>query len=224
MRGLLALGGIGAALYFANRRGYLPQLDGVIEGIGARVSSIVPQDLWGAATVAKAEYVADVKSASNGRVMPILGPDETVAVNPYEGMLRSHSRYVSGWAKANIGWASAICKVENAGRDPAISGDNGTSHGVLQVKVPTAETCYRAGYTLFKPTMENLRTYEGGIYFGTAEMERLSKIRDDRDWIIAAYNGGQGWEIVDAAYKAARLAYVKKVKRAFAALYGSVSA
>lgn len=224
MRGLLILGGLGAALYFANRRGYLPQLDGVIDAVEARVANILPMDQWGDPAIAKAEYVAQVQAATGGRPMPILGPDETVSLNPYEAMLRTHNRYLSGWAKANIGWAAAICKVENSGRDPTISGDSSTSHGVLQVKVATAETCYRVGYTLFAPTRENLLTYEGGIYFGTAEMERLAGLGHDLDWTIAAYNGGQGWEVKGDSYKAARLAYVKKVKRAFAALYGSVSA
>lgn len=227
MRGLVILGLAGAGAYWAHKQGYLPQLAPVVQAVEPllqRAAHILPQSEWEAPAKAKAAEVEAIQRASGGQVVPILGRGEVVEVNPYEGLLRKHWGLVSGWARSNIGWASAILKVENAGMNPGISGDNGTSHGVGQVKVGTAESCYRAGYTRYKPTMENLLTYEGGVYFATAEMERLSRINPDLDWIIQAYNGGAGWQSQGAGYVRDRGKYLTKVKRAFAALYGSVSA
>lgn len=223
MRGLVILGALGAGAYWAHRQGYLPQLAPVVQAVEPllqRAAHILPQSDWDAPAKAKAQEVAAIKRASGGQVVPILGRGEVVEVNPYEGVLRQNWQHVSGWAKRNVGWAASILKVENAGVDPSISGDNGTSHGIGQVKVATAETCYRAGYTRFSPTVENLKSYDGGVYFATAEMERLSELNSDLDWIIQAYNGGAGWQQMPEAYKRDRGRYLDKVKRAFGGLYG----
>lgn len=223
MRGLVLLGVMGAGAYWAYKQGYLPQLGPVVEAVQpylSRAAHILPQSEWDAPTRAKAQQVKAIKQASGGQVVPILGQSEVVAVNPYEGLLRKEWINVSGWARRNIGWASAILKVENGALNPTISGDGGTSHGVGQVKVATAETCYRAGYTRFKPTRETLLTYSGGVYFATAEMERLAGINSDLDWIIQAYNGGAGWQQMDAGYQRDRAAYLQRVKAAFTGLYG----
>lgn len=220
MRGLLLLGLAGAGAYYAVKQGYLPQAAPLLEEIERRAATFLPQSQWEDQYIQSEAEAAAIYEASGGKVVPILGPDEVITTNVYEAMLRSNMANVSGWAKRNIGWAAAICRVENAQRNPAISGDNGTSHGVLQVKVATAETCARAGYTKYAPTKANLLTYEGGIYFGTAEMERLAAINPDRDWIIQAYNGGAGFKEMPAKYIADRGKYLVKVKKAFADLYG----
>ncbi len=59
----------------------------------------------------------------------------------------------------------------------------------------------------------------GGLYFATAEMERLSRINPSREWIIQAYNGGAGWQQLDAKYQRDRAAYLARVKKNFASLY-----
>lgn len=227
MRGLIILGGAGAAAYWAYKTGYLPQLAPVVaaaEPYIARAAKILPQELWGAAADDRQARADAILAASGGRVVPILGQDEVVTVNKYEGMLRSNSYYVSSWARQNMGWAAAIASVENSAMNPTISGDNGTSHGVYQVKVATAETCYRAGYTHLSPTRENLMTYEGGVYFGTAEMERLAGMGKGLDWTICAYNGGAGWEEMGAKYRADRQEYLGRVKSAYVKLYGGLMA
>ncbi|WJS83886.1 hypothetical protein [Paracoccus sp. TOH] len=218
-RGILILGLAGAGAFYAYKRGMLPQLAPVIEAGEEWLSHIRPMSEWDAPKRAADARAAAIKAASGGQVVPILGPDEVVEMNPYEAMLRRNMRNVSGWAQRNIGWAAAIAKVENGPMNPRLSGDNGTSHGVYQVKVATAETCYRAGYTAYSPSKETLLTEEGGIYFGTAEMERLSRINPNLDWIIKAYNGGAGFEGKDAKYVKAREAYLKKVRLTFANLY-----
>lgn len=219
-KGILLLGLAGAGAFWAYKQGYLPQLSPVVEAGEQVFSKFLPQSEWDRPARETEEKAAAIREASGGQVVPILGPGEVVEVNRYEAMLRTHWRRVSGWARQNVGWAAAICKVENSGMNPRISGDNGTSHGVLQVKVATAETCYRAGYIDLPPTKETLLTYEGGIYFGTAEMERLAKMGKGLEWTLAAYNGGAGWEQMDAKYQRDRRAYVDKVRRAFVQLYG----
>lgn len=227
MRNVLLLGLAGGGAYYAYRAGMLPQLGPIVDRVSEMVrppAQFLPQEQWGRGDAAKAGYSAAVKDASGGRVLPILGPKETVAVNAFEAMLRQNRNDLSGWARENMGWAAAICRVENASRNPKTSGDNGTSHGVLQVKVATAETCRRAGYTKYPATKETLLTYQGGIYFGTAEMERLSKINGNLDWIIQAYNGGAGFQQMPEKYQKDRAAYLAKVKKAFVQLYGGTMA
>lgn len=226
-RGLIVLGLAGAGVFWAYRAGYLPQLRGVFEAVEetadpwlSRVGDFLPQDLWNVAQDQRDRDADAIKEASGGQLVPILGKDEVVTVNKYEGALRAHWGEVSGWARNNVSWAAAILKVENSPLNPALSGDNGTSHGVGQVKVATAETCYRAGYTRHQPTKDTLKTMAGGIYFATAEMERLARLGKGLDWTIAAYNGGAGWEAMGDKYRKDRLAYVAKVKRAYVALYG----
>lgn len=220
MRNILLLGIVGAGAFYAVKKGYIPQAAPLLEDLQNRAAKFLPEELWDAATIQSEEEAAAIREASGGQIMPILGQDEVITTNVYEAMLRSNMSNVSAWAQRNIGWASAICKVENGARNPRISGDNGTSHGVLQVKVATAETCARAGYNKFAPTKQSLLTYEGGIYFGTAEMERLSGINPSLDWIIQAYNGGAGFMQMPAKYIADRGKYLVKVKKAFTSLYG----
>lgn len=220
-RGILALGLAGAGAYWAYLRGYLPQLGPVVDAVEDGLGHILPESMWGAVDPVKEQKAAEIKEASGGQVVPILGRDEVVSVNQYEAMLRNNWRYVSGWARSNIAWAAAIARVENAPMDPRAVGDGGRAHGVYQVHVPTAETCFRAGYTEFSPTAATLQTVAGGVYFGTAEMERLSKMGKPRDWIVKAYNGGAGWESVGDQYRRDREAYYVKVQKAFLALYGS---
>jgi hypothetical protein len=228
MRGLVILGIVGAGAYYAFSRGMIPQaaptvaaIKGLFDAPEVRAPQILPQAEWGRPLADRLATAAQIRQASGGAVVPVLGAGEVITVNPYEGMLRSNWVQVQPWARRNVGWAAAIARVENAQRNPALSGDNGTSHGVYQVKTATAETCYRAGYTNHRATMATLKTIPGGVYFGTAEMDRLSKINPNLDWIIQAYNGGAGWQQMGAAYIRARGEYLQRVKRAYAALYGA---
>lgn len=217
-RGIVVLGLLGAGAYFAYSRGMLPQLEPVVDA----ASRWLPESMWDAPQRAQAEQSAAIKEASGGQVVPILGAGEVVTVNAYEGTLRENWSLVSAWAKKNVHYAAAIMKTENGAINPVISGDNGTSHGIYQVKVATAETCYRAGYTRYPPTKAALLTIEGGVYFGTAEMERLSKYAQgaDRAWVVKAFNGGAGWEHMGAKYASDREGYYKKFVRNLTALYG----
>ncbi len=221
MRSLLIIGLLGGGAYYAYRQGLLPQLQPVADAIGGALGKVLPQDAWGGAQVEREQEADAIKEASGGAVIPILGEDEIVTVNKYEATLRAHWSRVHPWARANLAWAAAIMMTENAGINPTISGDNGTSHGVYQVKTATAETCARAGYDDLPPNKETLYTVAGGVYFGTAEMERLSKMGKDRAWIIKAYNGGAGWEQMPESYRKGREAYLNKVHRNFVKLYGN---
>lgn len=234
-RGLIVVAGVGVAGAVAYRQGYLPQLDPLVAqarqllanlgggGGGGGGDPFAPASWQAAADQRDAESQA-IRNAMGGETMPILGASETVTVNKFEAALRENWGAVQPWARANVGWAAAILSVENGKLDPKAKGDGGKAHGLFQVHVPTAETCARAGYTRYQPTADVLSTVAGGIYFGTAEMDRLSKIPgkgSDRDWLIAAYNGGAGWEGESAAYQRARRAYRDRVKRAFVRLYGN---
>lgn len=223
MRGLVVLGLAGAGAYYAYKQGLFPAFEPVAEAgeaLFTRAAQILPMDQWDAPDRARAEEVAAIREASGGQVVPILGRDEVVTLNPYEAMLRRNWQHVSPWAKRNVGWAAAICRVENAQMNPALSGDGGRSHGVLQVKVATAETCFRSGYRAFPATEATLKTEVGGIYYGTAEMDRLAGMGRSLEWIIQAYNGGAGWQEMSPRYVSDRGAYLVRVKQAFRALYG----
>ena len=225
MRGLLILGMAGAGVYYLAKSGALPQALPAVEAVEdwaeplLRRASFVTPDQYEAPEQSKDEYVDAIKAASGGQILPILGAEEVVGVNKYEAALRRYSGDVSGWARRNIGWAAAILKTENGPLNPALAGDNGTSFGVGQVKVATAETCYRAGYTKHPPTRATLQTMAGGLYFATAEMERLSRINSDLDWIIQAYNGGAGFERMGEDYRRDRQRYLQRVRGNFTTLY-----
>lgn len=221
MLAVLGVAGLGAYYY---SRGKLPALKPVVEKAQGIASHILPQDMWTYRDPAKVQEAEQIREASGGQVVPILGPSETVSTNVYEAMLRTHYAFLRPWSRKNIGWTAAICKVENSPRDPMLVGDNGHAFGVMQVHIPTAETCYRSGYTHTQPTQKNLQTYEGGIYFGTAELDRLANMGKPLEWIICAYNGGAGWEKVSEQYRNDRLAYLKRVQSAFVSLYGGAMA
>jgi soluble lytic murein transglycosylase-like protein len=218
MRKLLLLGGAAYGLYWAYGRGYIPQLAPVIDV----ASHILPQELWGLPDMIQAQKSAAIKDASGGQIVPILGESEVVETNKYEAILRTNWQFVSPWARENIHWAAAIMKTENGALNPAAIGDKGAAFGLYQVHVPTAETCYRVGYTRFQPTAEVLKTVEGAVYFGTAEMQRLSEYDGvSRPWIVKAYNGGAGWEHVNEKYKRDRESYYKRVAGHVVAMYAT---
>lgn len=226
MRGIVILGAIGAGVYYLAKSGQLPQALPAVEAVEdwaaplLREANFVSEDQYEDPLRERQEYIDQVRAASGGQVVPILGPGEVLTVNRYEAELRRQGTRVSGWARQNIGWAAAILKTENSSMNPRLAGDNGTSFGVGQVKVATAEACARAGYRDFAPTRAVLETMAGGIYFATAEMERLSRINSDLSWIIKAYNGGAGWESMGEQYKRAREQYLQRVRANFASLYG----
>lgn len=224
MRGLVFLGLAGAGAYWAAKRGYLPAAAPIADALDpflGRVAAILPQDQWDAPAVQRAAWVQGVRAATGGAVAPILGRDEVATLNKYEAMLRRNWRDVSPWARRNVGWAAAIARVENAAMDPRAAGDGGQSIGIYQVKIATAETCYRAGYTTYNPDRDTLATESGGVYFGTAEMDRLSGINADTDWIIQAYNGGAGFAQMGDKYRHDRDNYLRRVKAAYVELYAT---
>lgn len=226
MRKILILGLIAAGGWYAYKRGLLPAniVDGAAELVPDAVWNLLPESMWGGAREDMADESEEIKAALDGQVAPILGDDEVVTVNKYEAVFRENWALVQPWARSNLAWAAAVMKTENGMLNPTISGDNGTSHGLMQVKTETAETCARAGYDELLPTKGVLLTERGAVYFGTAELDRLSKIPgkgSDREWVIKAYNGGAGWEQMDAAYRKGREDYLMKVRKNFAALYGA---
>lgn len=220
MRGVVLLAGLGGLGYWAYRQGYLPQAAPLVDAVSGGISDLLDQTQWGRGDEVRAEQSAAMREAMGGQVVPVLGAGEVIERPAHESMLRRNWSEVSGWARANIGWAAAICAVENRPMNPALVGDNGHAFGVLQVHVPTAETCYRSGYTRYQPTAATLQTLAGGIYFGTAEMERLGRMGKGLDWTICAYNGGAGWEQMSADYQQDRREYLSRVKAAFVGMYG----
>lgn len=154
-------------------------------------------------------------------LIPVVDDDDDGdkdAMNQWEERLVRQQYYVSPWAWTNRRWAAAIMKTESGSIGPGAVGSAGEI-GLYQVKPGTAEQMYREGYTRFPATAATLKTEAGGIYFGTAYMDYLSKINSNRDWITKAYNGGPGWEGLGASYRGAREEYLRKVYANYDALY-----
>lgn len=208
-RGLIAVLALGGIYYAGSRMGYVPPISELI-GLGRDDGNWTPPEME--------SYTGIQPTPSAVPAVPTGTP--VVEMNKYEYTLRQNMANVSGWARQNMHVAAAIMAVENSAINPNLDGDKGTSLGIYQVKIATAETCARAGYSKLAPTAENLHTISGGVYFGTAEMERLSRIKSDRDWIICAYNGGAGWQDMGEKYKRDRLKYLDRVKAKIVQFYG----
>ncbi|MCD9147870.1 lytic transglycosylase domain-containing protein [Pseudophaeobacter flagellatus] len=110
-----------------------------------------------------------------------------------ENLLRENWTWVSSYAATEPELAAAIMWQESRGKVRAIS--SAGARGLMQVMPSTGRDLHdRLGYGRIQPTMANLMTAEGSIYFGTAYMEYLHTIRNGRswEWYIRAYNGGPG--------------------------------
>lgn len=168
--GLILLGGAG---WYAWDQGYLDQY--------------IPPEWAKQSDAAAPDDPALTPASAPASLAPIAG------LTDEENLLRKYDLWVSNYASTQPELAAAIMWQESRGNPRAIS--RAGARGLMQVMPATAKDLYdRLGYTRMLPTLANLVTEEGSIYFGTAYMEHLSKIRGDRDWewFIRAYNAGPG--------------------------------
>lgn len=83
--------------------------------------------------------------------------------------------------------------------NPAAIGDDGRSIGLMQTLLSTAQwLATDMGYRSFGvPGEGSLRNAKVSMYFGAAYLDWLTTYRGTRrseEWIVRAYNGGQGWQ------------------------------
>lgn len=140
------------------------------------------------------EFASPVSVQADPASTPIT-PASVLASNSItteENLLRIHDQYVSNYAATVPELTAAMMWQESRGNPRAIS--SAGARGLMQVMPPTAKFMYDKGYTRLLPTLSNLVTEEGSIYFGTAYMEYLNSIRGTRnwEWFIRAYNAGPG--------------------------------
>lgn len=196
---LVILAALGGAGFLAWRGGYVqPYLAKL--GIGV--------DSTGSGTDAGEMY---------GPWQPASSP--VTAPNRYEQLLRNNWSHVHQWARDNVQWVAAMIQQESGGNVTARGGAG--EIGLMQVKPATATWMRDIGYGALAPTEAVLATEAGGIYYGTAFLQYLSKLGHDRAWIIKAYNGGPGWEGLGDAYKRARETYYSEVAAKQSQLYGA---
>lgn len=101
--------------------------------------------------------------------------------------------------------------------------DGRTSYGLMQVLLPTAQDLYKKGYKAFPATSGILKTQEGGVYFGLAYIDWLTKnfrsLLPTKEDIIRAYNGGAGWKRSQRG-TTMTLAYYNKFNRQYDVTFG----
>lgn len=131
--------------------------------------------------------------------------------HPHVKMLLANKHVLSAWSESNLHWTAAIAMTENGAMNPLAIGTSG-EFGVMQVMPGRATDLDRWGYKQYPATAEVLQTVEGGVYFGSANLDYLSKRNPNIDWIIRAYNGGGGWEYSSEKSLAMTADYLKKVK------------
>jgi len=192
---IILLAGAGGALWWGAKKGYLSALLGgsVSPGGGSSQAGGKPP-FW-----------------------PSSSPAD-IPLNQWEAILVREAANCSEWSKANRKWTAAIMKVESGYQGSAARGSAGEI-GLMQVKPDTAAQMYANGYTHFIPNEATLATDAGGVYFGTAYLEYLSRIHPQRDWITKAYNGGPGFEGLGDAYVKAREQYLNEVTKTYENLY-----
>ena len=125
------------------------------------------------------------------KVTPVSAPVTTDFLTTEEKLLADHDMYVSNFAATHPELAAAIMWQESRGNPRAVSPRG--ARGLMQVMPATARDLYENfGYTRMLPTLSNLVTEEGSIYFGTAYMEWLNNRRGSNswEWFIRAYNAG----------------------------------
>lgn len=152
-------------------------------------------DEWQSAAVNLARSTQEETGQGPDTVQPASAPvllQPVPGLSKEENLLREFDAFVSNYAATQPELAAAIMWQESRGNPRAIS--NKGARGLMQVMPPTARDMYERGYTKLEPTLANLITKEGSIYFGTAYMEYLASIRGNRswEWFIRAYNGGPG--------------------------------
>ncbi len=174
MSDIVALGLIGAAGYWAYKRGFVVELGeaspDAIEATEAPAVETPPTT------------------------------DDTENLTKEESLLVKYSAYCSGWSKDHREVTAALMNVESVGREKALGPiikkgmhKGHRAHGCMQVMPITVRDIYDNGYQLFEPTRANLLTYAGGIYFGTAYLEMIGKNFEDPFEVCHAYHGGPGW-------------------------------
>lgn len=156
-------------------------------------------------------------------IVPVLGDEETITTNQWEALLLRNNLDCSFWAQSNRRWVAGQMKQESGSLGPNAVSSAGAL-GVLQVMPATASEMYGRGYTKYPATAAVLKTEAGGVYYGTAYMEYLSKINSSRDWITCAYFGGPGWQGKNAVYQKQCTDYLAAVRAQYTALYGKGAA
>ena len=121
---------------------------------------------------------------------PDPAPKAAPAITEEEALLQDNIDIVSPWARDNMQWTAAIMWAESRGNTSAVSPKGAL--GLMQVMPATAQDIYRWGWDDFSATPATLLSERGSIYFGTAYLEYLSRMKNDREWITRAYNAGPG--------------------------------
>lgn len=193
---------IGGAGYWAYQAGYL---DAPLEKLRPYLGEIL----------ARKDQTDTQESAISytPNAVPVIQPKQPEKITKEEMILNRNRLFLSAWSEKNLFWTAAIMHVESRGNPRAVS--VAKAHGNMQVLLPTAKEIYAKGYTRFKPTIENLHREDGGIYFGTAYLEMMSKYNKGRDWTTRAYNGGPNFETNGNA-PAQTLKYLQAVEKQFA--------
>ncbi len=138
-------------------------------------------------------------------------------------LLSANLEVVQPWASRNLVWVACLMEQESGGR-VNITGPKtkyGYAYGSLQVLLTTAEEIYRDGFTRYQPTKATLLSEKGGIYFGTAYLEMLSRRGRDKTWMAMAYHGGPNGEGT-AHWGPKTQAYAKNINAKFLKVTGGV--
>lgn len=154
-------------------------------------------------------------------ILPVLGNEEYISVNQWEAVLRRNWSDVHPWAQANHQWVAAQMKQESGGLGASAVSSAGAL-GVLQVLPATALQMFNSGYDKYPGTASALHTEAGGVYFGTAYLQYLSRINSSRAWITKAYFGGPGWEGKGPNYRKQCEDYFTAVNAQYSRLYGGL--
>lgn len=174
---ILALAGAG---YYAYSQGWLDQpIADLQEAIGSSdfSSASVPGEK------------AEPEKLTPIAVTPL--PKKEPPQTKEEALLDQYAQWVSGYAATQPELAAAIMWQESRGKATAVS--SAGALGLMQVMPGTAGDMHaNHGYGRLSPDRKTLLTPEGSIYFGTAYMAWLNKVRNGRswEWYIRAYNGG----------------------------------
>ncbi|NOR63022.1 MAG: transglycosylase SLT domain-containing protein [Rhodobacteraceae bacterium] len=224
MNKVLLLAGVSAAAFYAHKKGYLGEYLDPIKASASEFWAGLSGDENGEQFADESTGDDNVVIDGTGAVSPVViatsgGVTDAAEANPFVRMLRENEYDLNPWSTQNLYWVAAICNQENRGRNPEARGSAGEI-GVMQVKPSTAADLVRWGYTKYPATEEILSTVNGGLYFGTAYLEYLSKKNADRAWITKAYNGGPGFASLSADYVRAREAYLEGVERKYLAIRG----
>ena len=141
-------------------------------------------------------------------------PAPATGSNRWLALLQANEIDVSRWAAGQLEWVAAMMRTES-GKIGAGAVSSKGARGLLQVMPGTADQVYGMGYTKYPPTPETLGTDAGGIYYGTAYLEYLSKqapTTTNLDWITKAYFGGPGWPLMGPNYQQQCADYLALVK------------